>query len=108
MIGQRKLHSTQYGIICPIEVPDGGNVGIKKHMTIMTSITFGCDNKPIFKKCLKEFGLIELDEITPLEIKKNCKVFLNGAFIGIHLDAKYIVMILRLLKEMLTLIFLLL
>ena len=40
MMGQRKLHSTQYGIICPIEAPDGGNVGIKKHMTVMTNITF--------------------------------------------------------------------
>ena len=98
MIGQRKLHSTQYGIICPIEAPDGGNVGIKKHMTIMTSITFGCDTKPILK-CLKEFGLIELEEITPLDIKKNCKVFLNGSYMGIHLDAEYLVMILRLLKR---------
>ena len=43
MIGQRRLHSTQYGIICPIEAPDGGNVGIKKHMTVMTHITFGCN-----------------------------------------------------------------
>ena len=34
MMGQRKLYlPTQYGIICPIEAPDGGNVGIKKHMT---------------------------------------------------------------------------
>ena len=41
MIGQRKLHSSQYGIICPVEAPDGGNVGIKKHMSVMTHITFG-------------------------------------------------------------------
>ena len=30
-IGQRKVHSTQFGIICPIEAPDGGNVGIETY-----------------------------------------------------------------------------
>ena len=67
MIGQRKLHSTQYGIVCPIEAPDGGNVGIKKHMTVMTNITFSCDNKPLLK-CVREFGLIYLHEISTFMI----------------------------------------
>ena len=98
MIGQRKLHSTQYGIICPIEAPDGANVGIKKHMTIMTSITFGCDPKPI-EKCLREFGLIYLDEISIDEVKDNCRVFLNGNYLGIHLDPNNLVMILKLLRR---------
>ena len=53
MIGQRKLHSTQYGIICPVETPDGGNIGIKKHLSIMGQITFGCSSKPIIE-VLKE------------------------------------------------------
>ena len=39
MIGQRKLHSTQFGIICPVETPDGGNIGIKKHLSVMGHIT---------------------------------------------------------------------
>ena len=74
MIGQRKLHSTQYGIICPIEAPDGGNVGIKKHLTIMTSVTFGCDIKPI-EKCIREFGLIYLEEMTLDYLKDMGKFF---------------------------------
>jgi DNA-directed RNA polymerase II subunit RPB2 len=98
MIGQRKLHSTQYGIICPVEAPDGGNVGIKKHMTIMTSITFGCDTKPI-EKCLREFGMIYLDELTPSDIKKNSKVFLNGNYLGIHNNPLYLVKVLRLFRR---------
>ena len=42
MIGQRKLHGTQYGFICAAETPDGSNIGIKKHMTMLAHITFGC------------------------------------------------------------------
>ena len=49
MIGQRKLHGTQFGIICPAETPDGGNIGIKKHLTVLGHITFGCDATPIIK-----------------------------------------------------------
>ena len=98
MMGQRKLHSTQYGIVCPIEAPDGGNVGIKKHMTVMTSITFGCDTKPI-EKCIREFGLIYLNEISPEDLEDNGKVFLNGNLIGIHPETIYLVKVLKLLRR---------
>ena len=98
MMGQRKLHSTQYGIVCPIEAPDGGNVGIKKHMTVMTSITFGCDTKPI-EKCIREFGLIYLDEITPEDLNENGKIFMNGCLLGIHPDTPYLVKVLKLLRR---------
>ena len=49
MIGQRKLHPPQYGIIWTIETPDGGNIGIKKHLTVTGHITFGCDSKHIIE-----------------------------------------------------------
>ncbi len=98
MLGQRKLHSTQYGIICPIEAPDGGNVGIKKHMTVMTSITFGCDTKPI-EKCIREFGMIYLNEISPEDTENNGKIFLNGNLLGIHMDTMYLVKVLKLLRR---------
>ncbi len=98
MMGQRKLHSTQYGIICPIEAPDGGNVGIKKHMTVMTNITFGCDNKPL-EKCIREFGMIYLSEISSDDLSGHGKIFLNGNFIGIHLDTPYLLKILKLLRR---------
>ena len=54
-------------------------------MTVMTSITFGCDNKPL-EKCLREFGLIYLNEISSDDLEMNGKVFLNGNFLGIHQD----------------------
>ena len=98
LMGQRKLHSTQYGIICPVEAPDGGNVGIKKHMTVMTSITFGCDTKPI-EKCIREFGLLYLSEIVPEDLEDNGKVFMNGNLLGIHPELSYLVKVLKLLRR---------
>ena len=98
MIGQRKLHSSQYGIICPVEAPDGGNVGIKKHMSVMTHITFGCSTEPI-EKCLREFGLLYLQETDTTMLNKLGKIFLNGNLIGAHNNIPYLLRVLKLFRR---------
>ena len=85
MIPQRKLHGSQFGYICPVETPDGGNIGIKKHMSILSHITFGCSPKPIINLCY-ELGTIKLNDLQPIAIFKKVKVFVNGSWIGIHKD----------------------
>ena len=85
MIGQRKLHSTQYGFICAAETPDGSNIGIKKHMTMLAHITFGCSAKPVIKLCY-EMGVVPLSSLPPKDVFKKVKVFVNGNWIGIHED----------------------
>ena len=98
MIAQRKLHSTQYGMFCPVEAPDGGNVGIKKHMSIMTHITFGCDTKPL-EKCVREFGLMFIQEIDVRILESSGKVFLNGNILGIHHNISYLIRVLKLFRR---------
>ena len=83
MIGQRKLHSTQYGFICAAETPDGSNIGIKKHMTMLAHITFGCSAKPIINTCYK-LNTIPLTNLPPEGTFRKTKVFVNGNWIGIH------------------------
>ena len=98
MIGQRKLHPTQYGIICPVETPDGGNIGIKKHLTIMGHITFGCDAEPIIKLLL-QLGVRKLENIRPKYVYNNCKIFINGKWIGIHEDPVKLTTLLKLFRQ---------
>ena len=83
MMGQRKLHGTQYGMICPAETPDGGNIGIKKHMSTMCQITFGCSPTPIIDM-LEDLGVIPLEYLTPSYVFNKVKVFVNGKWVGIH------------------------
>jgi DNA-directed RNA polymerase II subunit RPB2 len=85
MMGQRKLHGTQYGIICPAETPDGGNIGIKKHMSILAQITFGCSSAPIIKM-LFDHGVVPIEDLLPEHLFNKVKVFVNGKWIGIHED----------------------
>ena len=42
-VGPRLLHASQYGMICPLETPDGGNIGKIKHLTMFA---FVCPEMP--------------------------------------------------------------
>ena len=47
--GPRLCHGSQYGIIDPIDTPDGGNVGLHKHLTIASKVTTHIDPKYMLK-----------------------------------------------------------
>ena len=98
MIGQRKLHGTQFGIICPVETPDGGNIGIKKHLTVFGHITFGCDPEPVIKM-LYENGVISLNNCFPAMINNKTKVFVNGKWVGITPKPKELVRLMKLFRQ---------
>ena len=77
----RKLHCTQFGIICPFETPEGGSIGIVKNMAMMTYITIPCNPGPIMA-CLDEMGVISLENINQNEVYDSVKVFINGDWYG--------------------------
>ena len=98
IMGQRKLHSSQFGIVCCVEAPDGGNVGIKKHMTVLSHITFGHNSKPIIKLC-HELGVIPLQSLIPESMFNMVKVFVNGNLIGVHYNPTSFVTYLKLYRR---------
>jgi DNA-directed RNA polymerase beta subunit len=77
------LHSTQWGIIDPVDTPDGGNVGLHKHMSIGCTITSGYSSKPIIELLRTVFFMELLTECTIEYIAQCTKVFVNGAWVGI-------------------------
>jgi len=52
----RELHSTHLGRLCPIETPEGTNIGLKKNLPLFASITKNCDVDEVAKS-LKNIGL---------------------------------------------------
>ena len=83
IVQPRLLHSSQWGIIDPIDTPDGGNVGLHKHMTILSSITSGCSGYPMIKWLKENTDMFLLNECTPATIANMCKVIVNGNWIGV-------------------------
>jgi DNA-directed RNA polymerase II subunit RPB2 len=83
VVGPRLLNSSQWGFIDPLDTPDGGNIGLHKHMSISTHITSGSSCFPIIKW---------LRANTPMKLKMECsteylsnssKIFVNGNWIGV-------------------------
>ena len=77
----RKLHCTQWGVICPYETPEGAPIGIVKHMALMCHITIPSDPVRVLGY-LDELGVVSLETMEPKEIMKSVKVFVNGDWYG--------------------------
>jgi len=72
----RTLHPTHYGRFCPIETPEGTEIGLRKNLAILSRISTnaGVDEK----KFLKDLISMGLDE----EGVEGTEVFFNGKFLG--------------------------
>ncbi len=52
----RELHPTHYGRLCPIETPEGTNIGLRKNLSLLASVTKDVSDKDMIKH-LKGYGL---------------------------------------------------
>ena len=81
--GPHYLHGSQWGIIDPVDTPDGGNIGLHKHMAISTAITNGFSSYPLIKWLRANTPLKLLQECSPKVLSLMTKVFVNGNWIGV-------------------------
>jgi DNA-directed RNA polymerase II subunit RPB2 len=82
VVGPRLLHSSQWGLIDPVDTPDGGNIGLHKHLAISTKITGHCSGYPMMKWLRNYANVLLLEECRPLLLSQTTKVFVNGRWIG--------------------------
>ena len=94
----RKLHCTQWGVICPFETPEGGSIGIVKNMALTCHITIPCSAE-IIKSSLDEYGVESLEGIKPSDIFDSVKVFVNGDWYGQSFDPKNLMIQLKSLRR---------
>lgn len=89
-----RLHSQQWGMMCPFESPDGASIGYLKNLALLTKITAGT-NVQDMKQCLIDIGVIKLEEFNMYPNKDITNVFVNGTLFGITGNA---IKIMRILK----------
>ena len=82
VVGPRLLHSSQWGIIDPVDTPDGGNVGLHKHMAISAHITSGYPAAPMVEWLFEVLRMVPLAKRTPKQLAAMCKVMVNGRWVG--------------------------
>jgi DNA-directed RNA polymerase II subunit RPB2 len=80
--GPRHLHGSQWGVIDPADSPDGGNIGLQKHLAISAHITQPCSGQPIIRWLREIVGMELLEECSPKYLHQLTKVFVNGAWVG--------------------------
>ena len=83
MIAPRLLNSSQWGIIDPVDTPDGGNIGTHKHLSIGSFITSGFSAFPMIKWLKNNFPIKIVQECTPKMLGTFTKIFINGIWLGI-------------------------
>ena len=83
VVGPRHLNSSQWGFIDPVDTPDGGNIGLHKHMAISTHITSGSSSAPLIKWLRFNTPMKLLLESNPESIYSSTKIFINGYWLGI-------------------------
>ncbi len=88
----RTLHPTHYGRFCPIETPEGTEIGLRKNLALLARISTAVvdDEKTTMKKLI-DLGVIKEGEGTD--------VFFNGNFIGFVSDKKEFVKKVREMKR---------
>jgi DNA-directed RNA polymerase II subunit RPB2 len=103
-----RLHSQQWGIICPFESPDGASIGYLKNFAMLTQMSFGtrtqvvvealriidvgADNAPIIKT-------MSAVSFASLARRDAVKIFLNGGLYGVTIDPLFITQTLRLFRR---------
>jgi DNA-directed RNA polymerase II subunit RPB2 len=96
-IGPRKLHNSQWGFVCPTESPDGGNVGIINHLSIIAKVTTNISEEGI-KECLNDVNILLIEDSIVEDLYDKTKIFLNGRIYGLYLNPSFLYKYLKLLK----------
>jgi DNA-directed RNA polymerase II subunit RPB2 len=82
LVGPRVLHNSQWGFIDPIDTPDGGSIGLHKHLAISTYITRGVSREPMIAWLREKWAMKLIEEFVPLGLSKSTKVYINGFMVG--------------------------
>lgn len=80
----RRIHGTNYGMMCPIDNPDGSNVGLIKSMTLLSRLTTASPTSEMLKRIEGFSTFIPLSSIHPSTWDPRwTKVFLNSDLVGV-------------------------
>ena len=86
VVGPRLLHSSQWGYLDPIDTPDGGNIGLHKHLSISAYITKGVSREPFIKWLREKVDMKLIEDCSPILLSTMTKFILNGFWTGAVTD----------------------
>lgn len=83
VVGPRLLNGSQWGYIDPVDTPDGGNIGLHKHLSLSTYITIGSSSTPIINWIRMFTSSKKIMECNYDYLAGSTKIFVNGNWIAV-------------------------
>ena len=82
LVGPRILNGSQWGLLDPIDTPDGGNIGLHKQLSLLSYVSRHV-SRDLMVNWLKENEEIKmLENCTPDMLSVLTKIFVNGYWAG--------------------------
>jgi DNA-directed RNA polymerase II subunit RPB2 len=79
-VAPRKLHSSSWGYTCPVDNPDGKNIGLIKSLSLFASISTATSIQDLKSK----LSYIDITSVNPSHYNSSwTKLFLNSDLIGV-------------------------
>ncbi|KAF2355871.1 RNA polymerase Rpb2 domain 3 [Trinorchestia longiramus] len=98
--GPRSLQSSQWGVICPSDTPEGESCGLVKNLALMTHITTEVEAEPLIELCFdctcESIDMLYGNDISDPE---QYMVFVNGTVIGMTRHPATLVSEIKLLRR---------
>ena len=82
VVAPRMLHGSQWGMIDPVDSPDGANIGFHKHLAFGARVTNQCSAYPMTLWLREVTKMHLLEECTRMFLHYTTKVFVNGTWVG--------------------------
>ena len=91
-LGARRLHGSSFGLTCPSDVPDGRDVGMKKHLSLLAVVSTQTPSADIKKILNGHPGFRKISEVHPSTWNPSwTRVVVNGDIYGIIEDKTSVV-----------------
>jgi DNA-directed RNA polymerase II subunit RPB2 len=105
VVAPRRLHSTQWGAMCPSESPDGGNIGLIKHLALLCHITPDVSSREIIKALSESESVTFLEKVSLIRRadggagESEVDIYVNNNWVGYTEDPDALVKALRKLRR---------
>lgn len=100
IVSPHRLNTSQWGVMCPVESPDGASIGLLKNMAMLCHITFDLDES-IVRKCFEDLqehmGIMVryVKDIHPKDVHGATKVLVNFNWLAITSQPSDLVDVMR-------------
>ena len=95
LVAPHLIYAAQWGAVCPVDSPDGANVGLLKHFTVLCHVTADRDPAPLADHLIRT-GIVTKKDAT---LEKRTRVFLNHSLIGVTSRPAELTTYVRLLRR---------